>query len=132
MRRGAAVAAPARRATGYESRCEAAASLPRRAAAASLPCRAATVEPLPPVNSTCRQDFILLSSKEMFALKLHVASVCFKCFKCFRGMLQVSRTDVAKVDLDVAHVAMVVHVCCKLPFSMLHLFFPTYVASVFI
>jgi hypothetical protein len=37
-----------------------------------------------------------------------------------------------KVDWDVAYVAMVVHVCCKLLFSMLHLFFQTYVASVFI
>jgi hypothetical protein len=40
--------------------------------------------------------------------------------------------DVAKVDWDVAHVAMVVHVCCKPMFSMFHLFFTTYVASVFI
>jgi hypothetical protein len=28
--------------------------------------------------------------------------------------------DVAKVDLDVAHVAMVVHICCKLLVSMFH------------
>jgi hypothetical protein len=28
-------------------------------------------------------------------------------------MLQVFRTDVAKVNRDVAYVAMVVHVCCK-------------------
>jgi hypothetical protein len=42
-------------------------------------------------------------------------------------------TDVAKVDRDVAHVAMVVHVCCNLLFSIFHLFFfPTYVASMFI
>jgi hypothetical protein len=41
-------------------------------------------------------------------------------------------TDVAKVDRDVAHIAMVVHVCCKHLFSIFHLFFPTYVASVFI
>jgi hypothetical protein len=41
-------------------------------------------------------------------------------------------TDVAKVDRDVADAAMVVHVCCKLLFSMFHLFFLTYVASVFI
>ena len=32
-------------------------------------------------------------------------------------------TDVAKVDQDVAYVAIVVHVCCKLMFSMFHLFF---------
>jgi hypothetical protein len=31
--------------------------------------------------------------------------------------------DVAKVDSNVAYVAMVVHVCCKLLFSMFHLFF---------
>jgi hypothetical protein len=40
----------------------------------------------------------------MCALKLHVVSVYFKCF---RGMLQVFYIDVAKVDRDVAHVAMV-------------------------
>jgi hypothetical protein len=62
-------------------------------------------------------------------LKLHVASVCFKCFRC---MLQVFYTDVVKVDSDIAHAAIVVHVCCKLLISMLHLFFSTYVASVFI
>jgi hypothetical protein len=59
----------------------------------------------------------------MFALKLHVARVSFKCFKCFRGMLQVFYTDIAKVDRDVAHVVMVIHVCCKLLFSRFHLFF---------
>jgi hypothetical protein len=44
---------------------------------------------------------------------MHVASVEFKCFKCFSGMLQLFHMDVAKVDRDVAYVAMVVHVCCK-------------------
>jgi hypothetical protein len=53
-------------------------------------------------------------------VKTHVASVYFKCF---RDMLQVIHTDVAKVDYDVAHVTMVVHVCCKLLFSLFHLFF---------
>jgi hypothetical protein len=51
------------------------------------------------------------------------------CFKCF---LQMFHMDVAIVDWDVAYVAMVVHVCCKLLFPMFHLFFLTYVASVFI
>jgi hypothetical protein len=41
-------------------------------------------------------------------------------------------TDVAKRDLDVAYVAMVIHVCYKLLFLMFHLFSQTYVASVFI
>ena len=48
-------------------------------------------------------------------------------------MLQVFHVDVAKVDRDVAHVAMVVHVCCKLLFPMFNLcFLQTYVTSVFI
>ena len=46
----------------------------------------------------------------MFVLKLHVTSVCFKYFKCFRDILQVFYTDVAKVDRDIAHVAMVFQV----------------------
>jgi hypothetical protein len=40
--------------------------------------------------------------------------------------------DVAKRDLDVAYVAMVVHVYYKLLFPIFHLFSQTYVASVFI
>ena len=39
---------------------------------------------------------------------------------------------VAKIDRDIAHVAIVVHVCCKHPFQMFHLLFHTYVASVLI
>jgi hypothetical protein len=39
-------------------------------------------------------------------LKEHVVSVYFKCFRCFRGVLQLFHTDVAKVDQDVAYVAM--------------------------
>ena len=31
--------------------------------------------------------------------------------------------NVVKVDRDLTYVAMVVHVCCKLLFSMFHLFF---------
>ena len=31
--------------------------------------------------------------------------------------------DVAKVDRDVAHVAIDIHVCCKCLFEMFHLFF---------
>jgi hypothetical protein len=62
-------------------------------------------------------------------MKTHVASVCFKCFICFRVMLQVFQMNVAKVDRDVAYVAMVVHICCKGLFLMFH---RTYVANVFI
>jgi hypothetical protein len=40
----------------------------------------------------------------------------------------VFHVDVAKVDRDVAYVAMVIHVCCKRLFQMFHLF----VANVFI
>jgi hypothetical protein len=56
-------------------------------------------------------------------LKVHVASICFKCFRCFRGMLQVFHTDVAKIDRDIAYVAIVVQVCCKPLFPMFHLLF---------
>ena len=65
-------------------------------------------------------------------LKERVASLCFKCFRCFIGMLQVFYMDAAKVDRDDAYVAIVVYVCCKLLFPMFHLFFQTYVVSVFI
>jgi hypothetical protein len=63
-------------------------------------------------------------------LKAHVASVYFKCFKCFKGILHVFRMDLVKVDLDIAYIAMVVHVRCKRLFVMFHSFFQTYVASV--
>jgi hypothetical protein len=62
------------------------------------------------------------TQQEDVALKVHVAKVCFKCFKCFRGMLQVFQMDVAKIDLDVAHVAIAIHVCCKSLFKIFHLF----------
>jgi hypothetical protein len=42
---------------------------------------------------------------------MRVARVHFKRFRGFRGMLQLFHTDVAKLDWDVAYVAMVVHVC---------------------
>jgi hypothetical protein len=54
-----------------------------------------------------------------------------KCFIyiSFKDMLQVFYMDAAKVDLDVAYVVMVIHVCCKYLFKMFHLL-QTYVASV--
>jgi hypothetical protein len=55
--------------------------------------------------------------------KAHVARVCLKCFRCFRGLLQLFHMYVAKVDQDIAYVAMVVYICCKLLFLMFHLFF---------
>ena len=51
--------------------------------------------------------------------KPHVAKVCFKCF---RGMLQALYINVAKVDRDVAHVVMAIHVSFKCMFQMFHLF----------
>jgi hypothetical protein len=38
-------------------------------------------------------------------------------------MFKVFHVDVAKVDRDVTHVAMVVHICCRLMFSMFICFF---------
>ena len=52
-------------------------------------------------------------------LKARVAKVCFKCF---RGMLQVFYIGVAKIDRDVAHVAMAIHVCFKCMFRLFNLF----------
>jgi hypothetical protein len=59
-------------------------------------------------------------------LQVYVSSVS----DVFRGLLQVFQIGVAKVDRNVAYVAMVVHVCCKCMLAMFHLCFRTYVASV--
>jgi hypothetical protein len=40
----------------------------------------------------------------------------------FRLMLQVFHLDVAKVDMDVAYVAMTIHACFKSMFQVFHLF----------
>ena len=53
-------------------------------------------------------------------------------FQMFKGILQVFHMDVVKVDRNVAYVIMAIHVCCQRLFQMLHLFFQTYVVSVFI
>ena len=62
----------------------------------------------------------LHSSKQQVdvALKAHVANVCFECFIYFGHMLQVFHLDVVKIDLDVAYVAIAIHVCCKCIFQM--------------
>jgi hypothetical protein len=44
----------------------------------------------------------------------------------------VFQMDVAKVDRDVAHVVVVIHVRCKHLFQMVHMFFQMYVACVFL
>jgi hypothetical protein len=59
-------------------------------------------------------------SHERKRMKTYVASVRFNSF---RGMLQVFQMDVAKVNWDVAYVAIVVHVCCKRLFPMFHVCF---------
>jgi hypothetical protein len=112
--RGGTVAGPARCAAACELRRSATGparrgvrplpSCPGARGTVSLPCHVATAEPLStntagllsPVNSTSQRASILPSRKVMFALKLHVASVCFKYFNCFRGMLQVFYTDFCK------------------------------------
>jgi hypothetical protein len=45
-------------------------------------------------------------------------------------MLQVFHLDVAKVDCDVAHVAIAIDVCFKCMFQTFHLFFHTFIASI--
>jgi hypothetical protein len=44
----------------------------------------------------------------------------------------VFRINIAKVDRDVAYIAMVVHVCCKCLFPMFHVFFQTYLDVVYV
>jgi hypothetical protein len=65
-----------------------------------------------PVNFICRQASIPKHQGDM-ALKVRVANIYFRCF---RGILQVFRISVAKVDRDVVHVAMAIHVCFKYMF----------------
>jgi hypothetical protein len=38
--------------------------------------------------------------------------------------------DVAKVDRDVAHISMAIHICCKRMFQIFHLFFKCMFTSV--
>jgi hypothetical protein len=66
--------------------------------------------------------------------KEHVVNIYFKCF---RVMLQVFYIDIAKIDQDivkvdrnVAHVTMTIHICFKCMLQMFHLY-QTYVASIF-
>jgi hypothetical protein len=49
----------------------------------------------------------------------------------FQRYVEVFHIGIAKVDQDIAHVAMTMHVCFKCMFQMFHLY-QTYVASVFI
>ena len=44
----------------------------------------------------------------------------------FRLMLQIFHLDVAKVDVDVAYVAMAIHACFKTMFQVFHLFSDVY------
>jgi hypothetical protein len=56
-----------------------------------------------------------------------VLEICCKLF-CI-GVAKVDR-DVAKVEWDVAHVAMTIHICFKCMFQIFHLY-ETYVANIF-
>jgi hypothetical protein len=42
-----------------------------------------------------------------------------------RDVASVSYMDVVKVDQDVVHIAMAIHICCKSLFKMFHLLFQT-------
>jgi hypothetical protein len=48
-------------------------------------------------------------------LYTYVESVCFKCFICFKRMLQI-------FYVDVAYVAVAIHIYCERMFQMFHLF----------
>jgi hypothetical protein len=49
----------------------------------------------------------------LFWLYTHVSSVYFKCLRCSKLMLQVFHLDVAKVDLNIAYIAIAIHACFK-------------------
>jgi hypothetical protein len=82
----------------------------------------------------CCNDYIHICCKLMFQmfylLKTYVARNAFM-LQVFHESAQVvptsegdpcvRDTDVEKVDLDVAYVAMAIHVCCKYLFRMFHL-----------
>jgi hypothetical protein len=66
----------------------------------------------------------------MMVATTQISSVCY-CKSMFQvfGMLQVLYIDVAKVDRDVTHVVMTIHVCFKCMFQIFHRF-QTYIVSV--
>jgi hypothetical protein len=68
---------------------------------------------------------VFYSFSDMFQAHILSVSVVFMC------MFQLFHADVAKVDQDVAHVAIVVHVCCKCLFSVFQLFLYTYFLRLF-
>jgi hypothetical protein len=63
-----------------------------------------------PVSSSASSSLHLSKQQAYAAMKAHDAIVCLKYFRCFRGMLEVLYIDVAKVDRNVAHVVIIVHV----------------------
>jgi hypothetical protein len=73
------------------------------------------------VSDVCFKCFICMFHILLW-LYTYVSSICFKCFSRFRRMLQVFHLDVAKVDLDIACVAMAIHACFKHIFQVFHLF----------
>jgi hypothetical protein len=75
-----------------------------------------------PVTCTRRRASI----KEIFALKEHVVNAYFECFQRYVACVwcrccKVNR-NVEKVDQDVARVAMIKYVCCKLMFQVFQVF----------
>jgi hypothetical protein len=82
-----------------------------------------------PASSSTSTSLHLSKQQTDATLKAHVAIVCFNSSRCFQRMLQVLYITVVKVDRDIAHVVITIHVCFKCMFQMFHLF-QTNVASV--
>jgi hypothetical protein len=59
---------------------------------------------------------------ELTSLNLPLPYIANICLKCFKDMFLLFYLDVANVDRDVTHVAMVIHVCCMCMFQMFKLF----------
>ena len=52
-------------------------------------------------------------------VKLRVKKVKRLIIRDGGSMLQVFYMDVVKIDRDIAHIIIVIHVCCKRPFHLL-------------
>jgi hypothetical protein len=75
---------------------------------AARPCH----HPLPPAGRT-RPPALLCVTWKKKGKKHMLQTYVLGFFKCFRGMLQVFRISVAKVDRNVAYAAIAIHVCFK-------------------
>jgi hypothetical protein len=88
----------------------------RRRAQHWRPPRHSTASSFTSASSSASTSLHLPKQQADATPKAHVAISYFKCFRCFKVILQVLYIDVAKVDRDVAHVIIAIHVWFKCMF----------------